>query len=176
MHKVFFYVLCLLCTPITLAAPSAEDRAAELNQLFEELKNAPNEMEALQTEEKIWIHWTQTGDPAFDEPMDQVLRARRVSDFDKALDILEKLKASYPDNAEVWNQIATIRFFRGDLEGSLEAVAETLAREPRHFGSLAGRANIRLKQAKPALAIQNLNEALKVHPFLRERHWFPRPK
>ena len=52
-------------------------------------------------------------------------------------------------------------------------MAETLAREPRHFGALAGRAVIRLRQLKPALARQNMIEALKVNPWLRERGLFP---
>ncbi|NQW00190.1 MAG: hypothetical protein HQ483_10865, partial [Rhodospirillales bacterium] len=35
---------------------------------------------------------------------------------------------------------------------------------------LAGRALIRMRQLKPALAIQNLKAALVFHPYLRERH------
>jgi len=52
-------------------------------------------------------------------------------------------------------------------------IAKTLQLEPRHFGSLAGRAVIRLRQLKSALARQSIVEAMKYPPFLRERHLFP---
>lgn len=146
-------------------------RAAQLDVLFMRLRDADSEAEGRAIEDAIWQHWTQSGDPRFDGPMREVFAARGRYDFDRALALLDGLGAAYPDNAEVWNQRATVYFQRGDLESSLEAIAETLLREPRHFGALAGRATIRLQQGRSALAIQNVRRAVEIHPFLKERHW-----
>jgi hypothetical protein len=66
-----------------------------------------------------------------------------------------------------------VRFHQQKYEASLEDIAETLVLEPRHFGALAGRAVIRLYQSKSALARQNIIEASKIHPYLKERAFFP---
>lgn len=78
-----------------------------------------------------------------------------------------------PTFPEAWNQRATIHFLRGDYAQSLADVATTLELEPRHFGALAGRGIIRLRQGKSALAIQSIKAALAFHPFLRERTLIP---
>ena len=68
-------------------------------------------------------------------------------------------------------KIFTIK--REHYEKSLQDIAVALELEPRHFGAMAGRAVIRLYQSKPALARQNIIEALKFHPFLKEKGMFP---
>jgi tetratricopeptide (TPR) repeat protein len=145
-------------------------RAAELDALFARLAAAGSEEEGRRIEQQIWLHWTHHPDPQIDALMQQVLADRRVAAFDRALARNDQIIALDPDYAEAYNQRATIAFRRGEDFASLTAIAEALEREPRHFGALAGRAIIRLRQGKPALAIQSLLTATEVHPFLRERH------
>ena len=46
--------------------------------------------------------------------------------------------------------------------------ATVLAREPRHFGALAGKSVILFNQGKVGLAQIAVKEALKYHPYLNE--------
>ncbi|MGB0748375.1 MAG: tetratricopeptide repeat protein [Magnetospiraceae bacterium] len=144
-----------------------------LDQLFARLKLAPDEATARDLENDIWEYWTTPEDPALKAAMTRVLQYMRWQEFTEAETLLNDIIAKWPAYAEAWNQRATVHFLRGDYEQSLEDIAETLAREPRHFGAMAGRAVIRLRQAKPALARQTVLEALKIHPWLRERQMFP---
>jgi Tfp pilus assembly protein PilF len=105
--------------------------------------------------------------------MQDAMRQRRSYDFAGAIEILNQVIALDPAYAEAWNQRATVYFHQGNYEASLEDIATTLELEPRHFGALAGRAVIRLYQLKSALALQNIIEASKIHPYLKERAFFP---
>jgi tetratricopeptide (TPR) repeat protein len=77
-----------------------------------------------------------------------------------------------PGFAEAWNKRATLRYLLGDDEGSIADIRHTLVLEPRHFGALSGLALIYARQERPAQALQSLEAALQIHPFLpggRER-------
>ena len=149
--------------------PSAE-KAQRLDDLFAQLKAAPNEMTGREIEQKIWIEWTSPEDPELATLMDKALAARREADYDTAISILDHITQDWSGYAEGWNQRATVYFLKGEYEKSLIDIAETLKREPRHFGALAGRGLIRLKQGKPTLAGQNILKAMEYDPYLRERH------
>lgn len=151
-----------------LGTPSIE-QAQRLDRLFDVLKTAPNEQAAFETEQKIWIEWTMPDDPQLAVLMQQVLAARRVADYEKSLAILDRVIKEWSGYAEGWNQRATVYFLQGEFEKSLEAVAETLAKEPRHFGALVGRGMIYLRQGKLDLAVQAILAALQIHPYLPER-------
>lgn len=145
----------------------------EMDQLFIGLKNANNEEVARDFENRIWQQWFKSGHSTIDAQMQQAMDRRQVYDFNGALEILNDVIKSKPTYAEAWNQRATVYFHQREFEKSLEDVAQTLQLEPRHFGAMAGRAVIRLMQSKPALARQNVLEALKLHPYLKERAFFP---
>ena len=146
---------------------------SKLDALFVDLKHSESETEAKVIEEKIWLTWMESGDEKIDELLQQALKKRRVYDFNGSIQILDEIISQKPDFSEAWNQRATMYFFQGKYEKSLEDIAKTLELEPRHFGSLAGRAVIRWRQSKPILARQNIIEALKVHPYLKEQKMFP---
>lgn len=164
--------LSLFLFGLVLSNPIFADNQP-LDDLFQQLKEAPTEIEARKLENKIWKSWLTSGDSQIDDLMQKAFKKRRSYNFDGALDLLNQVIALKPDYPEVWNQRATVYFHQEKYEKSLEDIAKTLELEPRHFGSLAGRAVIRLKQQKPALAIQNIKLALKIHPFLKERSLFP---
>ena len=163
-----FFILLLSFIQVSTFAGSTT-----LDALFLELKNAENETDAKVIEKDIWSKWMESGDAEIDVLLQQAMRKRRVYDFDGAIVILNKIIAIKPDFSEAWNQRATLYFFQEKYEESLIDIAKTLELEPRHFGSLAGRAVIRWRQSKPALARQNIIEAMKVHPFLKEQGMFP---
>lgn len=169
IHK--YLTLSFFMCVLTLSVHASSNK---LDALFLDLKNAPNESEARKIETKIWKSWLVSGDAEIDELMTDALRDRRSYNFEGALETLNKIIKLKPDYSEVWNQRATVYFRQQKFEKSLEDIAKTLELEPRHFGSLAGRAVIRLQQNKSALARQNIVEAMKYHPFLKERDMFPR--
>ena len=144
-----------------------------LNELFVQLKNVAQEKEARRLEHMIWKQWFKSGDAAIDELMETAMEKRRWYDFNGALEILNQIIELKPDYSEAWNQRATVYFRQQSFEKSLIDIAKTLELEPRHFGAMAGRAVIRLQQNKPALARQNIMEAIKFHPYLKERNMFP---
>ncbi len=152
---------------------SAVASSTILDSLFMDLKHASSEAEARKLEQVIWRQWMLSGDEKIDELMQQAMQKRRSYDFNGAVEVLNKVIKQKPDYAEGWNQRATVYFQQEKYQESLIDIAKTLELEPRHFGSLAGRAAIRMRQNKPVLAIQNIIQALKFHPYLKEKVFFP---
>ena len=166
-------VVSMLMAVLMLSFFASPSIANTLDSLFEELRNATDEMTAREIENRIWSSWFESGDAEIDSLMQKAMQRKRVYDFNGAHALLDEIIELKPDYSEAWNQRATVYFHQGEQERSLEAIARTLELEPRHFGSMAGRIVIRLQQFKHALARQNLIEALKIHPFLKERAFFP---
>lgn len=168
-RSFLFKTLLLLWLSVSPALAGSEN----LDALFVSLKSSPDAQTARKYENKIWLSWLQSDDFEVNALMQKALRKREGYDFNGALEVLNQVISLKPDYPEVWNQRATVYFHQGEYEKSLIDIAKTLELEPRHFGSLAGRAVIRLQQGKPALARQNIIEAMKYHPFLKERAFFP---
>ncbi len=168
IKQTFFIILLSIMTQTPALAGSTI-----LDSLFMDLKHASSVEEARKLEQVIWRQWMQSGNDAIDELMQEAMQKRRSYDFNGAIKVLNKVIKKKPDYAEGWNQRATVYFQQEKYEESLIDIAKTLELEPRHFGSLAGRAVIRMRQNKPALAVQNIIQALKFHPYLKEKDFFP---
>jgi len=153
-------------------ADDARDKAA-LDQLFAELKLAPDAQTAHEIDQRIWTYWTTPSDPQLAGRMGEVLAARRLGDIPGAIVLLDRLIEDYPTYAEGWNQRATMYYMVSNFEASLADIENVLRYEPRHFGALSGRAMIYLQQGRRALAIKDMAAALELHPFLNERQLFP---
>jgi tetratricopeptide (TPR) repeat protein len=156
--------------PVTASPPAAQ--TAQLDRLFADLAAAKTAMAATAIEQQIWKIWTEPDDAVLAERMRRVLDARNVADYGSALDILNGIVTQWPDYAEGWNQRATIHYLMGDDQASLADIAETLDREPRHFGALAGRAMIYLRQGDKTRAFESIVAALRIHPYIPERGLF----
>ena len=173
MHKSVQNFVCALLLLFFNVLNADTDESALLDEYFNLLKTAPDQQAASQIENDIWQLWFQTNDAEVDSLMKQALQRRQAYDFNGAIEHLNTIIALKPEYAEAWNQRATVYFHQEKYELALWDVAKTLELEPRHFGALAGRAIIRLQQNKPALARQNILQALQIHPFLKERNFFP---
>ena len=143
--------------------------AAEGDRLFERLLQAEDETEGYAIEVEVWMHWMSAPDDESMRLMTKALERRRNQDLDAAVAILDDLIAIAPDWAEAWNQRATIRYMQGEYNASLADIEETLLREPRHFGAMAGMALILVQQGRARQAQAILHEAVAIHPYLRER-------
>ncbi len=159
--------------PAVLALCLAFPATAETDQTYENLltalQAAGSAAEAQELSSEIWQVWLTAPDEAAQEVLDAAMQRRQSYDFLGAINHLNRLVEGWPDYAEGWNQRATMYFMIGDFEASLADVAEVLAREPRHFGALSGKAVILYQQGKIPLAQITVREALKYHPYLNER-------
>lgn len=175
---LFILIATSFVAPLTIPTASAEqapanvgtnERTKQLAGLYEALLKTRDPSQANGIQRDIWAVWLHHGDTRVDKLMSQVMTARRESNLDKAITLTNQIIELAPNYAEGWNQRATLHFMQESYEASLHDVAETLRLEPNHFGALSGRAIIRVRQGKSALAIQNILEALKVNPHLQER-------
>jgi tetratricopeptide (TPR) repeat protein len=98
--------------------------------------------------------------------MMRVKTAMDAEDLDLAIKLLNAIIQIKPDYAEAWNRRATVYYMKKDFSRSLADIQQVLAREPRHFGALAGLGLIMqdLGDAKRALDIYR--RALAIHPRL----------
>jgi tetratricopeptide (TPR) repeat protein len=166
LNRVFVFLsVVALLFEMALPLHAAQD---SMDELFMRLKNAPDEASAREAENAIWQRWLMSGDEDIDAMMRDAMRRRSSYDFEGALEVLNEVIAIKPAYPEVWNQRAVAWFHMQEYEKSLQDVAKVLELEPRHFGAMAGRGIIRYFQGKPALAMQNVLEAARFHPYLVE--------
>ena len=144
-----------------------------LDQLFDQLRSAPDEATARRIDQQIWALWTTPSDPVLASRMRAVMSARSMGDPVGAIQLLDQLIADYPTYAEAWNQRATLYYAIGDFFHSIADCGVVLKLEPRHFGALSGRSLMYLAQGKRALALKDMAAAVAIHPFLQERRLFP---
>lgn len=171
-------VASLLAVILVLPMASASEGSAEKDALFQELKEAKTEFEAREAENLIWQHWFSSAPDAETASLvDRAMERRRSYDFAGAKELLDEAVARAPDYSEVWNQRAFVLFLQGRLDRSLEDIDRVLELEPRHFGALAGKARILMRQGRVQLGQKALRQAVEIYPFLRERSLLlPAPK
>lgn len=144
-------------------------RTAVLNSLAD----APSEAIGQQAANEVWAFWMQAPDLQAQALLDDAMARRRSFDLAGAEDLLDELIAYCPTFPEGWNQRAFVRFLRENDDGALQDIDETLAREPAHFGALAGAAQVYFRMGRASLAHNTIRRALRVHPWMAERHMLP---
>ncbi len=164
-----FTALAQTYGPATVLKPGF-DRAAALDKIFAELKEAPNDSVARYQVEEMWKLFFMAPDAETAETMNQAVRARGGFNFEKAIGLLNQVIERHPDFVEAWNQRATIRFKQRKYDASIADCDRVLELEPRHIGCLSGVANIYIRhQMKYDEGRTMLNRALALHPRLFEK-------
>ena len=167
---------CLRCLPalalaLLLALGAAGTTLADQNDpaldgLFRDLKAAQSPQLVRQIESRIWGLWFETGS----EKMDRMLQAGNIAlstgQYNRSYAILNGVIELRPDLSEGWNRRATLRYLMGDYEGSIADIAETLQREPRHFGALSGLGLCHLKLGNEEDALVAFERALVHNPHM----------
>ncbi len=153
---------------ITLASCGATERAMradpELDALFAELQQAPNAAAATPIQEQIMAKWSDSGSPTVDILLERAAAAAAEGDEELAEGFLDQATALAPNFAEPWRLRANIAYGAEDYAGAIDAIQETLKREPRHFGALAGLGLIYEEIGQQAAALEGYRAALVVHP------------
>jgi tetratricopeptide (TPR) repeat protein len=144
------------------------DKGRGLDFLFGALKAAPDDASAKHVEARIWAIWMQT--PS-DTAALLMLRAKAAMDaqqMDVALKLLDAIIKLRPDWTEAWNRRATLYYLKNDYARSLADVQQVLAREPRHFGALAGLGMIMQDLGEDKRALEAFRKALAINPHLEK--------
>lgn len=164
MIALLALMMAAACQPAAKApTPPADPR---LDAMFADLKAAPDAFTATKIEEKIWIHWGSSGSPTVDILMERALNAEAAKQIDLAQTYLSEASKLAPDYAEAWNRRAVIAFAAEDYTAALDFIQETLKREPRHFGALAGLGALYEQMGQERAALAAYKEALAIHPHM----------
>ncbi|TKT75428.1 hypothetical protein [Aquamicrobium sp. LC103] len=145
-----------------LAAP--KDR---LGDLFSELKRAGNERAAERISNRIKQEWARSGSASIDLLVQWADKAAKEKKYDAALDFLDQVVMLAPDYAEGWNRRATVHYEMNSYAKSMSDIEHTLRLEPRHFGALAGMAEIMKNTGRKELALRAYERILDIYPMLR---------
>ena len=142
------------------------DKTRGLDFLFGALKAAPDETSAKHVEARIWAIWLQTPSDTVALLMTRAKAAMEAQNSDVALKLLDAVVHLRPDYIEGWNRRATLYYLRNDYAHSLSDIEQVLAREPRHFGALAGLGMIMQDLGDDKRALDAFRKALAVNPHL----------
>jgi len=147
--------------------PTNVDRSRNIEFLFGALKAAPDPESAKLVENRILALWLASGSDTADLLMTRVKTATDAKDFDLAIQLLNAVVEIKPDYVEGWNRRATVHFLKKDFSAAIVDIRQVLAREPRHFGALAGLGMIMQEIGEDKRALEVFRRALDVHPHLQ---------
>lgn len=144
------------------------DKTRGLDFLFGALKAAPDEASAKHVEGRIWALWSQTSSDTTALLMSRAKTALDSKQVDLSIKLLSAVVKLKPDYVEGWNRRATLYYLQNDYTRALEDIEQVLAREPRHFGALAGLGMIMQELGDDKRALDAYRKALAVNPHLEK--------
>lgn len=144
------------------------DHSHDLDFLFGALKAAPDEISAKHVEARIWAIWLATPSDTAALLMARAKVAMDAKQMDVALQLLDAIVKLRPDYTEAWNRRATIHYLQDDYSDAVSDIEQVLAREPRHFGALAGLGMIMRDLGDDKRALEVFRKALAINPHLEK--------
>lgn len=142
-------------------------RLHNLDFLFGALKVAPDESSAKNIEDRIWALWLVSGSDTCNLLMVRVKNAIDAENYDLAIRLLDAIIEIRPNYVEAWNRRATVFFLKKQYGSALADLRQVLAREPRHFGALAGLGAIMQDVGDDKNALDAYRRALAIDPHLK---------
>lgn len=182
MRNVFaFLALCALAIQPALAAEPKKSQASvktepakpeltheqKLDKLFGDLKRERNDIAATRISQRIWQEWGRSDSSSVDLMMGWAKKAMDEKKFDVALDFLDQVVVLAPKYPEGWNRRATAHFMMHNFGKAMADIEQTLELEPRHFGALAGMAQIMQSRGRKELALSAYERVLDIYPMDR---------
>jgi Tfp pilus assembly protein PilF len=164
-------IIAILFCAALLAAPfsylQADQADMRLPALFEELNATSDTATAEAIANQIWAIWSEHGN---DERLSQNLLLGTAQMNAGSLRAAEKTFTTIintdPAFAEAWNKRATVYFLMGAFAQSKRDIAQTIIREPRHFGALSGLGLVETHLGNYAAALKAYEQAAALHPYL----------
>ena len=164
LMKKFFLIIILSLFTTTL---SANDRDAELDKLFLELKkNIPS----LSSEivQQIWMLWsTHPTDQKLTSILDEGSRLVQDQQLKRAINVFTEAIELDPNWAEAWNKRATVFYMVGEFQKSQEDIDKVLELEERHFGALAGQGMVNIQLKNYDKAKRSYQKAQEIYPAMK---------
>jgi tetratricopeptide (TPR) repeat protein len=154
-------------SPEPEAVPSPARAISRLDTLFGNLKRERNERAAERIASQIQDEWNESGSASIDLMMQWSQQAMAAQKFDVALDFLDQVTTLAPSYSEGWNRRATVHFMMHNFRKSMSDIDRTLRLEPRHFGALAGMAQIMTAKGNKELALEAWQRVLTIYPMMR---------
>ena len=152
--------------PSNLPRAQRGDKTQNLDRLFEALKVAPDDESAKYIENRIWAIWLASGSDTANLLMGRVKTAMEAKDFELAIRLLNAIIDMRPNFIEAWNRRATLYYMKKDFTRAIGDIREVLAREPSHFGALAGLGIILQEFGDDKRALDAFRRALAIHPHI----------
>ena len=138
-----------------------------LSTLFDKLSASSDKASAEVIAGQIWAIWLEHRD---DERLSQKLLLGTTQMNSGKLREAEKTFTNIIDTdpafAEAWNKRATVYFLMGAFAQSKSDIAQTIIREPRHFGALSGLGLVETHLGNYAAALKAYEQAAALHPYL----------
>jgi tetratricopeptide (TPR) repeat protein len=169
-------LLIALCGAPLAAAPSDQAKAETqapaqpagrqkiLDELFDRLAKAQDELEAKGIEGAIERVWMRSGSDTADLLMGRAMQAMTRKDYKLSLEVFDALIDLEPDWAEAWHKRALVRFHADDERGAMADLMQALAREPKHLGALTGIGSLMHREGFDKGALVVLRRALEISP------------
>ena len=163
--KPFRILLCAAALVFSAGA-AADQNDPRLEDLFNQLRAAADQVQAAPVEELIWQIWMEHEDSNVENQMQIGIQQMNFGDSAAALATFDRLVEAAPDFAEAWNKRATIHYLLGNYAASEADIVKTLQLEPFHFGALSGRGLVLIAQGKFEEARKAFSRALEVNPTM----------
>ncbi|MEL0098690.1 MAG: tetratricopeptide repeat protein [Opitutae bacterium] len=144
----------------------ADQKDPRLDALFKGLKTSYAAAQSSRIETEIWKIWTTHNNQMIADEMQRGISFIQAGKLANAEDLFSALILADPEFAEAWNKRATIRFYRGNIDGSLADISEVMRLEPRHFGALSGLGMIHVQAGDLAAALTSYQAAQQINPNL----------
>ena len=163
MKKILTIIILFISTSILCA----NERDAELDKLFDELKkNISSSSSSIA--QQIWTLWsTHPTDQKLTLILDEGSRLVQDQRLDKAIEVFTEVIKLDPNWAEAWNKRATVLYMIGDYQESQNDIDKVLNLEKRHFGALAGQGLVNIKLKNYEKAIESYEKAQQIYPAMQ---------
>ena len=160
-------ILTILILFFSTTALSANERDAELNNLFLELKkNIPSLSSKIA--QQIWTLWsTHPTDQKLTSLLDEGSRLIQDQKLNRAIDVFTEAIELDPSWAEAWNKRATVFYMVGEFKKSQDDIDKVLELEERHFGALAGQGMVNIQLKNYDKAKQSYQKVQEIYPAMK---------
>ena len=163
-------LLALLALPARAQPVSPErrdPRRAEMDRLFEALRDAPDAAGAALVEQRIRQVWAEAASPAAVLLLRRGVRNMAARTPDEALEDFDAAIILSPTAAEAWHLRAQAYASMGDAGAAARDLQEALRLEPRHFGALMTLAALQEERGDFEGALRSVDAVLALNPKMQ---------
>lgn len=169
-------VLACGCGPVWAECPPAPDHSELQDHIYDQLRQAKNELSARPLMGLLWSLWKDAPDAKAQDMLDVGVSQIRVANYSGAIETLNELVTYCPNYAEGYNQRAFAYYLQNDFANALPDLDKAIALSPGHTAARSGRFLTLVGMGRPELAQNELRTALDMNPWLPERRYLVQPQ